>query len=76
MKAYKTWFTNKWEIEEVETDDLKPLGRTGKFFTKVTKSGEHYGTIYENPLYRTEEAARKYINKEYVSDEEKVILQG
>lgn len=76
MKAFVPWYTTKWIIEEVETDDLRELGRSGPgLFTKV-KNGEHYGTIYHNPFYKTVDAVNKYINKEYVAKDETIILGG
>lgn len=76
MKVYVPWYTTKWIIEEVETDDLCELGRGGSgLFTKV-RNGHHYGNIYQNPFYKTVDAVNKYINKEYVTKDETIILGG
>lgn len=76
MKAFVPWYTTKWIIEEVETEDLRELGRSGSgLFTKV-RNGERYGTIYHNPFYKTVDAVNKYINKEYAAKDETIILGG
>lgn len=76
MKVFVPWYTTKWIIEEVESDELHELGRGGSgLFTKV-RNGHHYGTIYHNPFYKTVDAANKSINKEYVAKDETIILGG
>ena len=76
MKVFVPWYTTKWIIEKVETDDLHELGRGGSgLFTKV-RNGEHHGTIYHNPFYKSVDAVNKFINKEYVTKDETIFLGG
>ena len=69
MKVYKPVFTNHWSIEELDTEDLRIVGRD----TIVSK----WGTIYNNNFYRTKEAAQKYISKEYwTAEQDRVRVHG
>lgn len=72
MKVYKPLFTTEWQIVELETDELKPLGNT-KLFTAV-KNGKHYGNIWENPFYKSREAVVRWIRKEHVALDEIIEL--
>lgn len=74
MKVYKTVFTNKWEIWELDTEHLKRIGTSGESVTDWSESAGHYGNIYNNKFYKTREAAAAYINKEPVNDAEIVRI--
>lgn len=64
MKVYAPIFQRSWEIRELESDHLKPLGTSGKLFT----IGGH-GTIYHSDqLYQTKAAAEDWINKIFVPE--------
>lgn len=57
MKVYKPVFTDHWIIEELETDDLRRIGKD----TIVSRAG----TIYNDNFYTTRDGAQKYICWDY-----------
>lgn len=64
MKVYKPIHTGKWEIWELDTDNLKRIGN-GHTVTDYKEGVGHYGTCYTNEFFKNRESAEKWINKEY-----------
>jgi len=69
MKVYATTYTNKWNVEELDTGNMRAL------FDNKRAAVDRSGIIRNNRFYLTEEAARKYINKEYVPAREIVRVE-
>lgn len=74
MRVYKTVFTTKWEIWELDTERLKRIGTSGDSVTDWNENAGHYGNIYNNMFFTTKEAAERWITKEPVKEAEIVRI--
>lgn len=67
MKVYKPVFTNKWEIQELESDLLRRIPGTHSTACYYKKNVGFYGSLYNaDNVFKTREAAQKWIRKEVV----------
>ena len=74
MTVFKTVFTGKWEIWELDTSKLKRLGTSKDSVTDWSEDAGHYGNIYNNMFFKTREAAAAWIRKDFVDDSEIVRI--
>lgn len=74
MTVFKTVFTGKWEIWELDTSKLKRLGTSKDIVTDWSEDTGHYGNIYNNMFFVTREAAAAWIRKDFVDDSEIVRI--
>lgn len=70
MTAYIPTFTSRWTVTTENADLLKPMYKrtlgTGYAICKYKAGAGFYGNIYDaDKIFTTEEAAWKWINKEY-----------
>lgn len=70
MMVYKPMHVgDHWEVWELDPSLLKHM--TGSTCAYYRPKVGFYGTLYnEDTIFRSEEAARKWINKEYVPKED------
>lgn len=66
MKVYKPVYTNKWEVHELDSDLLRivPGTNTACYYKK---GFGFYGSLYNTDnIFKTREAAQRWIYKEVV----------
>ena len=70
MIVYKPMYVGtRWEVWELDSDLLRHL--TGDTCAYFKEGVGFYGTLYwEKSIFRTREAAYRYINKNYVPRED------
>lgn len=67
MKVYKPVYTNKWEIQELESDLLRRIPGTSNTVCYYKKGVGFYGDLYNaDNIFKTREAAQMWVYKEVV----------
>ena len=67
MKVYKPVFDGKWKIEELESDLLRRISGTHNTVCYYKKNVGFYGGLYNaDNIFKTREAAQRWIYKEVV----------
>ena len=71
MKVYKPVFDRKWMIEELDSDLLRKIPGTNNTVCYYKKNVGFYGSLYNtDTIFKTREAAQRWIYKEVVSKED------
>ena len=71
MKVYKPVFDGKWKIEELESDLLRRIPTMNSTVCYYKRNVGFYGGLYNTDnIFKTREAAYRWIYERVVSQEE------